>query len=149
MTVVKSWQDFAAGCFFLAIGLLVLYGLKDVRMGTAMRMGPGFIPALLGWGLAICGGAICIRALIKAGAGLEALALKPLLLVCGGTAVFGLLMPRVGLFISSMAITLVVSFASKKMSIMESLLLSVILAGAACALFGGLLGLPMRLWPGE
>ena len=149
MTRVKSWQDFAAGSFFLTIGIVVLIGLSDVRMGTAMRMGPGYIPSLLGWGLVICGVLISLRAFMRAGAHLEPWALQPLVLVCGGTALFGLLMPKLGLFLSSVAITLVVSFASKKMSLIQSLLLSLVLAGAACLLFGGLLGLPMRLWPGD
>ncbi len=147
MVRIRSPQDFAAGLFFLFAGAFALYGMADLRVGTAMRMGPAYIPKLIAWGLVITGSAIAIRALLIEGPKLQGWAWKPLLLICGGTAAFGLVIPQLGLFLASMAITLVVSFGAKGMQWRQAIPFSLIIAGAAVALFGGLLGLPMRLWP--
>jgi putative tricarboxylic transport membrane protein len=147
MVQIRSPQDFAAGLFFLSAGAFALYGMADLRMGTAMRMGPGYIPSLVAWGLMLTGALIAARSLVVSGPQLDRWALKPLLLICGGTAAFGLVMPQLGLFLASISITLVVSFGSRRMPLREVVILSLTLGGAAVGLFGGLLGLPMRLWP--
>lgn len=147
MPHIRCRQDFAAGVLFVVLGIFLLYGLADVRVGTAMRMGPAYIPNLLAWGLVITGGAIAIRAFLISGPGLDSWAWKPLLLVCGGTALFGLIVPRLGLFLASVAITAVVSFGSRGMTLWSALSFGIVLAAAAGVLFSGLLGLPMRLWP--
>jgi len=147
MPHIRCRQDFAAGVLFLVLGVFVLYELADVRLGTAMRMGPAYIPSLLAWGLIVTGGLIAIRAFLTSGASLDRWAWKPLLLVCGGTAIFGLVVPQLGLFLASIAITFVVSFGSKGMTIWKALAYGILLAAAAGILFIGVLGLPMRLWP--
>lgn len=147
MVQIRSPQDFVAGLFFLGAGAFALYGMADLRMGTAMRMGPAYIPSLISWGLIATGAIIALRALIFHGPRLERWALTPLLLICGGTAAFGLIVPQLGLFLASVAITVVVSFGSKGMPLRQIAVLSLALGAAAAGLFGGLLGLPMRLWP--
>ena len=147
MVQIRSPQDFVAGLFFLGAGAFALYGMADLRMGTAMRMGPAYIPSLISWGLIVTGAAIAVRALVFNGPRLERWALTPLLLICGGTAAFGLIIPQLGLFLASVAITAVVSFGSKGMPLRQIAVLSLALGAAAVGLFGGLLGLPMRLWP--
>jgi putative tricarboxylic transport membrane protein len=147
MVQIRSPQDFAAGLFFLGAGAFALYGMADLRMGTAMRMGPAYIPSLVAWGLVLTGALITARSLVVSGPRLDRWALKPLLLICGGTAAFGLVMPQLGLFLASVALTLVVSFGSRRMPLVQVAMLSLALGGAAVGLFGGLLGLPMRLWP--
>ncbi|MDB5570394.1 MAG: tripartite tricarboxylate transporter TctB family protein [Hyphomicrobiales bacterium] len=147
MVRIRSPQDFAAGLFFLGVGAFALYGMADLRVGTALRMGPAYIPKLISWGLVLAGGAIAARALVIPGAGLERWAWKPLLLVCGGTAAFALMISQLGLFLASVALTLVVSFGTTGAKWRQVIPFSLVLAGAAAGLFGGLLGLPMRLWP--
>ena len=147
MVQIRSPQDFVAGLFFLGAGAFALYGMVDLRMGTAMRMGPAYIPSLISWGLIVTGAIIAVRALIFSGPRLERWALTPLALICGGTAAFGLIIPQLGLFLASVAITAVVSFGSKGMPLRQIAGLSLALGAAAVGLFGGLLGLPMRLWP--
>jgi hypothetical protein len=147
MLRIRNPQDFAAGLFFLCVGAFALYGMKDLRLGTAMRMGPAYIPTLVAWGIVACGLIIAARALIVAGPALEKWALGKLLLICGGTLLFALIIRDLGLFLASVVLVAVVSFGAPDVKWRHTIPFCLAIAGAAVGLFGGLLGLSMRLWP--
>ncbi len=68
-------RDFAAGLFFLLLGLAVAGTASRYPIGTAMRMGPGYFPMLLGAILALLGLGIAIKAL-RANHALEGLRME-------------------------------------------------------------------------
>src|SRR5262245_29107443 len=64
---IKSPKDFWAGLMFIGFGLFaVAWSLTHYQMGTAVRMGPGYFPVLLGGLLAVLGAAVFAESLIVA-----------------------------------------------------------------------------------
>ena len=53
-------KDFWAGMMLIGIGAAAMFIARDYRFGSAMRMGPGFFPTILG-GILIAFG-VCIMA---------------------------------------------------------------------------------------
>ena len=78
---IRSPRDFFAGVIFLLFGLCAVLVGRDYPMGTALRMGAGYFPFVLGALLLILGAVICIRSLVVAGEKLEPIGWRALLLV--------------------------------------------------------------------
>jgi putative tricarboxylic transport membrane protein len=130
---------------YLAVGLSAIYIGRELPMGTALKMGPAYFPAVLGWLLAFIGLISLIRSFLRKGAPIPAFAWRPLLLITGATIVFGLLVRGAGLAIALPVFVMMTSFASKKFRWGPSLALA---AGATvfCSLvFVKGLGVPLPL----
>jgi hypothetical protein len=64
---IKRPKDFWAGLMFMGFGLFaVVWSLTHYQMGSAVRMGPGYFPVLLGGLLAVLGAAVFAESLISA-----------------------------------------------------------------------------------
>ena len=141
-------KDFWTGMMLVGIGAVAMFVARDYRFGSALRMGPGFFPTILG-GILIAFG-VCIMAVglrssqkIEENLSVRALVLLPLSLV-----LFGILMERAG-FIPSLVVLIFVSAAAgRAFRFMEVLLLTVTLVVASVALFIWGLGLPFPLLKG-
>lgn len=107
-------QDLWAGVIFIAIGALALWAGADYQMGRAAQMGPGYVPRLLGYGLVIFGLVIAGRGLVAGSEPVGPAHFRPLLLILGGTLLFGLLIDRAGLAITCAVVTLVTAFAARE-----------------------------------
>ncbi|MDR3212433.1 MAG: tripartite tricarboxylate transporter TctB family protein [Azoarcus sp.] len=57
--------DFLAGAFFVLVGLATLTGARHYPLGTAMRMGSGYFPLVLGGALVTLGLFISLRAWLQ------------------------------------------------------------------------------------
>ena len=55
-------RDILAGTLFIVIGALALLGARGYPVGSAMRMGPGYFPAVLGVLLILLGALLGLRA---------------------------------------------------------------------------------------
>lgn len=141
-------KDFWAGTMLIVIGAGAMFVAQDYRFGSALRMGPGFFPTILG-GILIAFG-VCITAvglrsgeMIRGHLSLRAFLLLPLSLV-----LFGVLMELAG-FIPALAVLVFVSAASgSEFKWGEVLLLTTVLTVASTALFIWGLGLPYPLIKG-
>ena len=51
---ISSPENFWGGIMFVAFGAIAMYVARDYPMGSAMRMGPGYFPMLIG-GVSIAG----------------------------------------------------------------------------------------------
>ena len=111
---VLSSQDFWAGVIFIAIGAAALLTGADYQMGRAAQMGPGYVPRLLGYGLVAFGLVIAAQGIVKGSATIERGVLRPVLLIIGGTALFGLLIDRAGLAITTAVVTIITAFAARE-----------------------------------
>ncbi len=60
-------KDFLAGLLFILIGALAVVFARDYPMGSAMRMGPGYFPTILGGILFLLGVYVMVRG-IRSGA---------------------------------------------------------------------------------
>jgi Tripartite tricarboxylate transporter TctB family len=144
-SLIRSPKDFCASLIYLTVGLGAIYIGQDLPMGTAMKMGPAYFPAVLGWLLAFIGLLSLVRAFIVKGDPIPTFAWKPLLLITGAAVVFGLLVRGAGLAIALPLFVMMTSFASVKFRWGPSLLLA---AGATifCSLvFVKALGVPLPL----
>lgn len=63
---IKSPKDFWAGLMFIGFGLFtVVWALAFYQMGTAVRMGPGYFPVVLGGMLAALGAMVFADSLMR------------------------------------------------------------------------------------
>jgi hypothetical protein len=69
---IKGPKDFWAGLMFIGFGVFfMLWALTHYQMGTAVRMGPAYFPAVLGGLLAFLGALVLLESFAMAGAGLK------------------------------------------------------------------------------
>ena len=140
-------RDLVAGLMFIAWGAAGLWIASDYPRGTALRMGPGYMPVLLCCGLVLLGGVIAIKGLLTTGVSLTVWHLRPLILVLAAIVTFALLIETAGLAIATIAIVLIGAAGGLEFRWREALALALGLAAGAVGLFVYGLKLPMPLWP--
>jgi hypothetical protein len=143
---------------FTVVGGGFALGARNYEIGEAARMGPGYFPFMLGIILAILGLIVTVQALgdtEKPGEKVGKLAWKPLVLVIGANLLFGAMLggiapiglPPMGLMLSVIALVVVASMAGAEFRLVESFVLSLILAAGSYVIFIKLLSLPFQVWP--
>lgn len=140
-------RDLVAGLMFVAFGAAGLFIASDYPRGSALRMGPGYMPVMLCWGLVILGGIIAIKGMVTAGAKLTGWHLRPLVLVLIAVVAFALLIEPAGLAIATVAIVLIGAAGGLEFRLWEALALALGLATAGVVLFVYGLKLSMPVWP--
>ena len=144
---VRGAQDLCAGLLFVFFGALALYFAREYPFGTAMRMGPGYFPAILGGILTAFGLAIALKGLLVRGPGIDAFALVPLVLILSAVALFALTVERFGILVAVALAVLVSALPSGQFRWGEVSVLLVVMAGLAVGLFTYGLGLPFKVFP--
>ena len=148
---VRNNKDFWAGLMFFGIGAFAMFVAQDYRPGSALRMGPGYYPTLLGGVLVIFGVVIMIKGLrshekIKGrmtANGWRALIVLPVSLI-----LFALLLENAGLVPALLVLFFGSAAAGSEFKFVEVLLLSLGLTGVMVALFIWGLGMPYPLIAG-
>ena len=111
---IKSEKDFWSGLMFLAVGVGFAWGATNYSFGSAARPGPAYFPFGLGILMALLGALILFKSLVievEGGDRIGGVAFKPLAIVVGSVVLFGLLLPRLGLFISLPLLVLTTALA--------------------------------------
>ena len=116
-------------------------------MGTAARMGPGYFPRALGLILIAIGAVIAAQALRFAGPGFPRWPLRPTIVVLGGVVLFGAIVERAGLALSTVVLVFVASVASREFRPREALFSAILLAALAVLVFGVGLQVQLPIWP--
>ena len=138
-------KDFWSGVMLIAIGAVAVFIARDYPFGTALRMGAGFFPVVLGIILVLFGLYFALRGLhdsakIEGNWSIRALIVLPLAFVA-----FGILMEYAGFVPAMLALTIGSAAAGTEFRIGEVLALSVVLTALCVALFIWALGLPYPL----
>jgi hypothetical protein len=142
-------KRFLSGIMFIGIGAVAIWMARDYPMGSALRMGPGYFPIVLG-GIVIAFGVweIIIGVLkpdpVQGNWSLRALAILPI-----SAVVFGVLMEKAGFIPALIALVIVSAFAGREFKLMEVVILAVGLTVVCTALFIYGLGLPYPLFQGH
>ncbi|HWH48899.1 MAG TPA: tripartite tricarboxylate transporter TctB family protein [Burkholderiales bacterium] len=144
---IRSPRDFCAGLIFLFFGVVAAYIARDYPMGSAVRMGPGYFPYVLGILLALLGVAVCIKSLVIHGERVESVNLRALLLVLGAVGVFAATIESAGIVIATILLVGVGAAASPESRPREVLVLILVLVALAVGVFTYGLGLPFKLSP--
>ena len=143
--LIKKPKDFFAAVFFILIGVAVLWISRDYDYGSARRMGPGYFPVWLGGLLIAFSLIMLIRSFVGERDPMDDLALKPVLLILGGSLLFGLLLRPVGLPFAIIAMVLLGAAGAKATRPVPALLLAVGLAICSYFVFVRGLGQPMPM----
>ncbi|MGH8648808.1 MAG: tripartite tricarboxylate transporter TctB family protein [Burkholderiales bacterium] len=144
----RSNRDFFAGLQYIVVGALGMWIARDYPFGSALRMGPGYFPSVLGGMMVVFGIAVMMKGVknnekIQGNWSIRALIVLPL-----ATVIFGILMETAG-FIPAMLVLIPFSAAaSREFKWIEIVLLTIGLTVLSTAGFIYGLGLPYPLIKG-
>jgi hypothetical protein len=141
-------KDFWAGIMLIAAGAASILIARDYAFGSAVRMGPGYFPSVLGGILVLFGLYVMIIGLRRGEKITVHCSLRALIVVSLSLVAFGFLITHAG-FIPALAVLIFGSaFAGREFRFVEVLLLTVVLTGLSVSLFIWGLGLPYPLVKG-
>jgi hypothetical protein len=145
---VKSPKEFWAGLMFIGFGLFAaVWASYNYQMGSAVRMGPAYFPAVLGGLLVFLGLLVLLESVTMEGPKVPAFHFRPLLLVLLSGIAYGYLMRPLGLVLATTALVFIAAFGGHEFKWKEVLALSVALAIFSVLVFVKGLTLPFPLWP--
>ena len=147
---IKSEKDFWSGLMYVVVGLGFAWGATNYSFGTSARPGPGYFPFGLGIILAILGGVVLFKSLVvetEDGDKIGPWPIKPGFIILAAVAVFGLLLPRLGMAITLPLLIIGSSLAGGEFHWKEALINAVVLTVGSWAIFIKGLGLTIPLWP--
>jgi hypothetical protein len=141
-------RDFLAGIVFVLIGVLAVTVARDYPFGTAMRMGPGYFPTVLGGILILLGAWVIVRGL-RSGEGVKGeWGWKPLVFIAVAFVLFGLLMPRLGLVPALAAAILASACGGPEFRTKEALALAAVMSALTAVVLLYVLKMPYPLVAG-
>ena len=145
---IKSPKDFWSGLMFIASGLFfAVWAVTHYQMGTAVRMGPAYFPAVLGGLLAVLGAIILAGSLVIEGPKVPTFFFRPLGLVSLGCVLYGYLMKPLGLVGATAALVYVSALGGHEFNWKEVTILYVLLMVFSWLVFVKGLALPFPMWP--
>jgi putative tricarboxylic transport membrane protein len=141
-------KDVWAGLFLIVVGVTAVVIARNYTFGTALRMGPGFFPTVLG-GFLILSGLYILASGLRSGETLAgSWSLRALIVLPLALALFGVLIDRAG-FIPAMLVLIFGSgLAGTDFRLIELLVFSVLLTALCAIVFVWALGLPYPLIAG-
>ena len=145
---IRSPEDFWAGLMFIAIGVGAVIISRDYPMGWAIRMGPGYFPTWLGGILIFLGVVITASSFWIKGEGIGPWAFRPMFVLAGVIALFGIIMDEIRLgFVPALVLLIIgCALAHKDVRWLETLLLAIFLTIGCVGLFIYGIGLPYLLF---
>ncbi|MFO1314406.1 MAG: tripartite tricarboxylate transporter TctB family protein [Burkholderiales bacterium] len=147
MPSIRNPKDFWAGVLFVGLGVGTLAVSAGYTLGTAARMGPGYFPRMLGVLLVTLGLVIGARGLRGFGEAIPAWKWRPTLVVLGSVVLFGLVVAKLGIAVSTVILIVTSSAASHEFRPLEALVTGVLLAALATGVFVVGLHLQLPIWP--
>ena len=145
---IKSPKDFWSALMFLGFGVFfMLWSMAHYQMGTAVRMGPGYFPVMLGGLMCVLGLIVLLGSLTLKGPPVPQFHYRPLLFISIGVVLYGYLMKPLGLMLATAALVYVSAFGGHEFKWKEVTILFVILAAFSWIVFVKGLTLPFPIWP--
>ena len=143
-------KNVLAGLFFMAVAAAALWISRDYPIGTAVRMGTGYIPRLLCWLLLGLGAVVFAQGLLQ---GVSESAepgqrRRPLFFIPAALLVFGLTIERLGLALATLLLVAVASLAGREFRPLETLVTAAVLIALVAGIFVWGLGMALPILPG-
>lgn len=145
---LRGSKDFLAGLLFLAIGVGAVVVARNYPFGTAMRMGSGYFPTVLGGILVLFGVFLMARGARSGDRTPIAFGWKPLACIAASMLLFGFLLPRLGLVPALVALFFTAAYGGREFRFKEVLALTAVMTAFAVGVFVYVLKLPFQLFPG-
>jgi putative tricarboxylic transport membrane protein len=143
--MIRNSKDFWSGLIYIFIGSSAIIIARDYGMGTALRMGPAYFPAILGGLLFLIGAISVIRAFLVKGPPIGAFAFKGILAVIGATILFGLIVREAGLAIALPLLAIVSALGSTRFRWLPTLAMAAGLTVFSIYVFIKGLGIPLPI----
>lgn len=145
---IKAPKDFWAGVMFIGCGAFFLfYAIAHYQMGTAVRMGPAYFPAVLGGLLAFLGALVLIESLAMSGPPVPKFAFRPLILISLACVLYGYTMKPLGLLGATALLVFVSAYGGHEFKWKEVIILFLILVVFSVLVFVKGLTLPFPICP--
>jgi hypothetical protein len=133
---------------FLAFGLFfAVWAVANYQMGTAVRMGPAYFPAVLGGLLAFLGLVVLGMSVSVSGPRVDTFHFRPLVFILVANVAYGYLMKPLGLVLATAVLVFVSALGGHEFKSKEVLLLYIFLILFSVLVFVKGLTLPFPLWP--
>ena len=151
-TTLLRRKDVLAGLLFVALAVVGLYVSRDYPIGTAVRMGTGYVPRLLCWLLLGLGAWILVQGFFetqseRAASPSASAAWRPLVFVTASLVIFGLSIERLGLVLSILLLIIVGAAGARGLRPFETVAAAVVLILLSWGIFIVGLGLAIPVWP--
>jgi hypothetical protein len=145
-------RDVLAGLLFVGVALLGLWLSRDYPIGTALRMGTGYVPRLLCWILLGLGAIVLVQGLRQAQAerslsSADMSAWRPVIFVTASLVIFGLSIEQLGLVVSILLLIGVGAVAARELRPLETIASALVLIVLSWGIFILGLGLTIPVWP--
>jgi len=142
---LRENKQFLSGLMFLGIGAVAIYIAQDYPMGTALRMGPGYFPIVLGGIIGLFGIYELIKGILKPEAMKGNWSVRALIILPLSAVIFGILMEHAGFLPALIVLVYVSALAGDEFKFWEVTLLALGLTVGCTGLFIYGLGLPYPL----
>jgi hypothetical protein len=145
---IKGPKDFWAGLMFIGFGgFFMIWALAHYQMGSAVRMGPAYFPAVLGGLLVFLGILVLIESFAMAGPPVPRFMFRPLILISGACVLYGYLMKPLGLVLATGVLVFIAAFGGHEFKWKEVTILYVVLVVFSLLVFVKGLTLPFPICP--
>lgn len=146
MLTIRNPKDFFTGLLLLVIAAAFAYGLTELQIGTAYRMGPGYFPMLLTGMLTIFAIVILINGFRTAGEPIGDIPWRALIIITVSIVLYGATLKGLGL-VPALGLTVLLStFAADKWDAKAAIGVTIVLVAASVTIFVKGLGLPLSLY---
>ena len=147
---IKSQRNFWSGLMFVIVGLAFAWGATNYSFGSSARPGPAYFPFGLGVLMAIMGALVWFASVTvetEDGDPIGAIAWKPLLIITAAVAIFGFLLPLLGMIVSLPLLIVISALAGDEFHWKDALINSIVLTIGSWVIFIYGLKLTIPLWP--
>jgi hypothetical protein len=145
----RNNRDFLSGLFFIFIGAAAMLISRDYPMGSALRMGPGYFPTVLGGIVAVFGIYVLIKGVINNEKVVGNWSLRALFVLPVATTIFGVMMETVGFVPALIVLMFTSAVAGREFKFLEVTIMAVVMAVVCTGVFIYGLGLPYPLFKGH
>jgi putative tricarboxylic transport membrane protein len=147
MSHVRNWDDVLTGTLLIAVAVMAIVLAGTLRLGTAIEMGPGYVPRLFAITQIALGGAILLQGFIVKVAPIEGWSPRAITWILASIAYFGATIEPFGLVIATFGLVLLAALGHRGARLIPAAITAAVLAAFSVGIFIMALGLPMRTWP--
>jgi hypothetical protein len=150
---VFAHKNVLAGLMFMGVAALGLWLSRNYPIGTALRMGTGYVPRLLCWIMLGLGAVIFLQGLHEAATrgvrvgGRGGSAWRAVIFVTLSLVSFALTLERLGLVIAILLLIGIGAFAARDLRPIETFVAALVLIALSWGIFIVGLGLTIPVWP--
>jgi putative tricarboxylic transport membrane protein len=149
---IRAPRDFWGGLALIALAVIAFVATRDLGGMQGVAFGPGTAPRLFAGLLGVIGFVVMMTGLLTDGPPIETFALRGPAFVLAGIVAFaammqGILIPPLGLVLSSFAAFIISISGSREARWIESVIAAAAMTAFCVVLFSYILKLPFPLWP--